>query len=102
MQAAVKNKCPDVQFILEALAGSLTDFTEEGDFLLEDQNLESLKNGPWAVVSPIDSILSKNHQAEACSPTQHYVWEPMLSPRRQQLVQEASGCRIANKADQTR
>ena len=45
MQAAMESNYPAVQCFLEALVGSLTAVTAEGDLLLGDQSFESLKNG---------------------------------------------------------
>ena len=61
----MEHKCPNVQFILEALVGSLVVFTSKGYLLLEDQIFEPLKKDKWAVLSPEDSILSKIHQVKA-------------------------------------
>ena len=58
-------KNPDVQFILEAPVGSLVASTAEGDFLLEEQTVESPQNGTSADVSPRDSKMSTIYQAEA-------------------------------------
>ena len=65
MQAEMKNKSPDVKFMLEALVGCLMALTAVGDLLLEDPNFESLKDRAWAVASTLDSFLSENHQAKS-------------------------------------
>ena len=63
--------------------------------LIEDQNFESLKNGTWAVVSRMVSKLSKIHQSK--SQNQCCVWEPKISPRRQQHF-KAGGRKVVKKA----
>ena len=60
MRSAVENKYPDVQFILNAVAGSLVVVTAK-----EDDNFELLEKGEWTVVSPKDSVLAKIHEAKA-------------------------------------
>ena len=64
----MEHQCPNVQFVLLAFVGSLVVFAAEGDILLEDLNFESLKKGKVAYVSPLGSILQKNHQATATAP----------------------------------
>ena len=55
MHFEMENNTPDVQFTMKAFDST------EGDPAHEDQKFESLKNGTWAVASPIDSFLSKVH-----------------------------------------
>ena len=81
-QTEMENRNPDVNFILEALVGSLFTLTAEGDLLSEDQNIESFKNRTRAVASPIGSVSSKTHQAHhTFSPTQCHVREPTIGPK---------------------
>ena len=47
MRFAMEHKYRDVQFILNALAGSRVVVTAEGHLLLEDDNVESLNVGNW-------------------------------------------------------
>ena len=53
---------PNAQYILDTFVGSLVAVAAESNILL-GQNHEPLHKGRWKVVSPIDSILSKIHQA---------------------------------------
>ena len=63
--AAMEHRYPNVQFIMDALAGSLVVSTAEGDFLLEGDHFESVTTGKVALVSPIESVLTKIHDAKA-------------------------------------
>ena len=65
MQTWMESKHPDVKFILEALVGSLTALTAEGDLLLDDKNSQPLKNTTLAVATPINSFLSEIHQEKS-------------------------------------
>ena len=73
MRDAMKHKYPGVQFILDALAGSLVVLTAEGDLLIEDDHIESSKTGKWAMMSPTDSVLAQIHQAKV---KESSMWKP--------------------------
>ena len=75
IRAAMEHKHRDVQFILEALVGSLVGLAAERDLLLEDDNFESLKKAKWTVVSLKDSLLGKTHQAKGYVFFDTCVWE---------------------------
>ena len=85
MSSSTEHKSPNVQFILDTLAGSLMVLTADGNFLFEDGRFEPLKPGKWAMVSPIDSFC---------------VWEEARCMSFQEHV-KAGGCTVAQKADQT-
>ena len=57
MNGATEFNFPIVQYILDAVAGSLATLPAEGKLLL--QNYEPLRKGLWNTVSPVDSILSE-------------------------------------------
>ena len=48
----------------DAHVGSLVIITAEGDPLNEDDHLDSFKTSQWAMVSPRDSVLARNHSAK--------------------------------------
>ena len=48
----------------DAHIGSLVIITAEGDSLNEDDHFDSFKTSQWAMVSPRDSVLARNHSAK--------------------------------------
>ena len=61
MRSAMEHEYPDVHFFLLEACWLIT---AEGDFLLEDNHFESSNTSKWAMVSPIESLLARIHQAK--------------------------------------
>ena len=96
----MEHKSSDAQFIFDALAGSLVVERAERYLLFEDDHFEPFETETWAMVSAMDLILAKIHQAKAyVIPTRYNVWDPMLGLRRQHKV-NAGERSIFNQADQ--
>ena len=75
----MEHKFPNVQFILDAHAGSLVVLTAEGHSLPEDDHFGSLTTCTWAVVGPIVSICL---QIFLKSPTSTFLQDTKLRLRK--------------------